>query len=175
MQVVYQVRRQELTDHGRPAADPDVKAARGLACLVECFLRGGVDEVECRAALHHQRGTRMVGQDEHRGVERWIRSPPARPLVVLPGAALRSELVPSHDLRADARFPGSCQGVVDPGLPAVLAVHGTERPGLEEPGMETPLGVAERSVETLLFTSAETVRGDGEVVHPYTGHPVPPT
>src|SRR6185369_16333513 len=37
------------------------------------------------------------------------------------------------------------------------------------------LGVAERSVETLPFTSAETVRVDGEVVHPYTGHLVPPT
>ena len=48
------------------------------------------------------RGPRMMGQHEHRGMKGRIVAPPALPFLVGPRTTLGPELVPSHDLSADA-------------------------------------------------------------------------
>src|SRR5690348_11968248 len=99
----------------------------------------------------------MVGENEHRGVKRRVVSPPPLPLLVLPGAAVRTELVPSHDLRADARVPVASKGVIDARGTAGLAVHGVEGAGGEEPPMQPVTGVTERSIEALPLAGAKPV------------------
>jgi hypothetical protein len=158
VQVVDQVLGEELADDGRPAADADVEAAGGLTRLAERLLRRGVDEVEGGAALHLDGRPRVVGQDEHRGVEDGVGAPPAVPLVVLPRAALGAELVAPHDLRADPGTPGGRQRVVDAGAAAAFALHGPERLGGEEPLHELLAGVTEGRVEALALARAEAVQ-----------------
>jgi hypothetical protein len=102
MQVVHQVSGQEGADGSWAAADPDVQPGCGPPCLLKGPGRAGAGEVERGAAIHLQRRPGMAGEDEHRGVKRRAVSPAALPLVVWPGAALRPELIPAHDLRADA-------------------------------------------------------------------------
>src|SRR5260221_6807838 len=117
----------------------------------------------------------MVGEDEHRGVKRRVVSPPALPLMALPGAAVRTELVPSHDLRADAWAPVAGKGVIDARGTAGLAVHGVEGAGGEEPLMQPVTGVTERSIEALPFTGAKPIQRDREVVHAHQRHRHPPS
>src|SRR5262245_41998148 len=100
MHGVDEVGVKELPDSGNPAAESDVLALRGLPPLFEDRCRVAPDEVE-RGVGECERRTRVVGHDEHRGVERGLVTPPATPLLVVPGPALGPELVATHDLGAD--------------------------------------------------------------------------
>src|SRR5690242_4873949 len=124
--MVDQVGGEELADDGRAAADADVTAAGGVPGGCERLRRAGVDEVKGRAALHLDGGSRVVGEHEDGGVEGRLLAPPALPLLIGPWATLRAELVAAHDLRADARAPVGCEGFVDAGAPALLALHRAE-------------------------------------------------
>jgi hypothetical protein len=95
--------------------------------------RPGTAEARRGTAGHLDGGPQMAGEDKDRGAERRVVSPPAVPLLVRPGAAVRAELAPAHDLGADARFPGAGESVVDAGAAAGLALHEAEGTGREEP------------------------------------------
>src|SRR5215218_11476608 len=110
----------ELADHGGTSADAYVMAARGLAGRLERLGRRSVDEVERRAAIHLDRRARVMGEDEGRGVERRVGTPPALPLRVL-GPSGRAELVGTHDLGAHPRIVQPHEGVVDAAGAAGLA------------------------------------------------------
>src|SRR5262249_16462754 len=97
VQVVDQVGVQELTDSGRPPADANVQAARGLPGDFQGLGRARVDEVKRRAALHLNRGPGVMSKHEHRSAEDRFIAPPALPFLVSPRAALRPELVAPHD------------------------------------------------------------------------------
>src|ERR1700733_788657 len=112
----------------------------------------------------------MVGEDENRGVERRVVSPPSVPVLVRPGAGLGAELAPPHDLGADARLPGAGESVVDAGAAAGLALHGVERAGREEPLMQPGPRMPERGVQALPLAGAEPVQRYREVVHPHSRH-----
>src|ERR1700733_7341025 len=112
----------------------------------------------------------MVGEDENRGVERRVVSPPSVPLLVRPGAVLGAELAPPHDLGADARLPGAGESVVDAGTAAGLALHGVERAGREEPLMQPGPRMPERGVQALPLAGAEPIQRYREVVHPHSRH-----
>src|SRR5579859_5931156 len=163
--VVDQVGGEELADGGRAAADAHVQAARGVPGGRKGLLRAGVDEVEGRAALHLDRGPDVMGEHEGGGTERRLLAPPALPVLVSPRAALVAELVAAHDLRADARPPAAREGVVDAGAPALLAGHGAERAGGEEPLVQPGAGVAEGGFQALAVAGAEAVERNGEVVN----------
>src|SRR5690606_18494789 len=111
------------------------------------------------------RRPRMVGQDEHRGVERGLVPPPALPRVVLPGPALGPELVAPHDLRADVVREVTGEVVVDApgpaGLGAVRPARGRAGPG-EEP---TGVHMAEGTLQALVLARADPVARDVEVLH----------
>src|SRR4051812_37675216 len=90
--------------------------------------------MEDGAALHLQRRARMVGQDEDRYVVRWVRSPPAIPVIVPPRSAHRSEHVAAHDPGAEILERACGEIVIDTGGPAISAQDGLlERTGWNEP------------------------------------------
>ena len=161
---------EELADDGRPAADAHVEVAGRGPGEPQRLLRGGVDEVEHRPALHLDRRARVVREDEDRRVERRVRSPPAAPLVVGadvgPGPGLRAELAPAHDLGADAAAVPLGERVVDARGAAALADHRAPEPRREHPLVQAFAGVPERRVERDAVTRAEPVQRDREVVDP---------
>ena len=108
----------------------------------------------------------VMGEDEHRGMKGRVVAPPALPLLVLPRAALGSELVPAHDLGTDPRAPVAGEGVVDAGASPWPTLHLLECAGREEPFMERGTGVSEGCFETLALAGAETVERNREVVDP---------
>src|SRR5436305_10841531 len=105
----------------------------------------------------------MVGEDEHRGVKWRVVSPPALPLLVWPGAALRPELIPAHDLRADARPPGGGKRIVHAAAAAGLALHGMEAAGGEQPLVQPGTRMPERGIPALPLAGAEPVQRHREV------------
>src|SRR6516164_1357647 len=157
VQVVDQVGGQEFADGGRATADADIPARGGLARLRKRLSGAGVEEVKRGTAVHLDGGPGMVGEDKDRGVEWRVVSPPSVPLLVRPGAVVRAELAPPHDLGTDARGPGAGESVVDAGAAAGLALHGAEGKSREEPLMEPDPRVPERGVLALPLTGAEPI------------------
>jgi hypothetical protein len=149
---------EEVADHRRPSAEPDILAVRGLPGRRERLGRRGVDEVVRRAALHLDRRARVMGEDEDRRVERRVGTPGALPLRLLVPSRV-APLAGAHDLGADPRIVLADEDVVDAAAPARLPPAGGEHP-LVEPFA----GVAEVGVAALALTGAEAVEGDGEVV-----------
>ena len=112
----------------------------------------------------------MMGEDEHRGVKRRVVPPPALPLVVCPGAALRPELIPAHDLRANARPPGAGKRIIHAAAAAGLALHGMEATGGEQPFVQPGTRMPERGIHALPLAGAKPVQRHREVVHPHPRH-----
>jgi hypothetical protein len=170
VQVVDQAGDQEFADDGRAAADADIPSSGSLTRPRKGLGGAGVEEVERGPAVHLDGGAGMVGEDENRGVERRVLSPPAVPLLVRPGAVVGAELAPPHDLGADARLPAAGEGVVDAGAAAGLALHGVERAGREEPLVQPEPRMPVRGIQALPPTGAEPVQRNREVVHPHSRH-----
>src|SRR6201993_506966 len=108
----------------------------------------------------------MAGEDENRGVERRRVAPPSVPLLVRPGAVVRAEFAPPHDLGADARGPSAGESVVDAGAAAGLALHGAEGTSREEPLVQPGSRMPKRSLQALPSAGAEPIQRHREVVHP---------
>src|SRR6516162_5533256 len=111
-----------------------------------------------------------MGEHEDWSMKDGTVAPPSFPLVVLPRAALWSELVAPHDLGADARPPVACEGLVDPYVSARRVVHRVEGSCGEEPLHQSAAGVSEGRLETLSFPRAEPVEGNREVVDAHLRH-----
>ena len=92
MHGVNKVGVEKLPDGGSPTAQADVLAPRRVPRPLEDRNRIAVDEVE-RGVGEGERGTLVVGQHEYWGVERGLLAPPAAPVMVVPGAALRAVIV----------------------------------------------------------------------------------
>src|SRR5882724_8307007 len=95
----------------------------------------------------------MVSEHEHRRVERWGIAPPALPVVVLPRAAVGTELVAPHDLGAGVVSVVAGEVVVESSTPAgVGAVHparGGAGPGEQVCGIgAVPEGVVQALADT---------------------------
>src|SRR6476619_2025308 len=111
-----------------------------------------------------------MSQDEDRSMKDGVVAPPSFPLVVLPRAALWSELVAPHDLGADARPPVTCEGLVDPRVSARLVLHRVEGSRGEEPLRQSASRVSEGRIETLSLPRAKPVEGNREVVYAHLRH-----
>src|SRR5690348_16797432 len=168
MQVVNQIRCQERTHRCWPTADAHIQAPGRFPGRCQGLSRARVDEVERGAALHLDGRPAMMGEDEHRRVERRVVPPPPFPVLVSPGATLGAELVPSHDLGADAGAPVAGERIVDAGAPcrAWLALHPLEGAGGEEPLVEPVAGMPKGRFEALTLARPESVERNGEVVDP---------
>src|SRR5262245_6438694 len=130
--------------------------------------------MERRTTIHLDGGPDVVGEDEDGGVIDRVVAPPPPPLIVRPRAALRTELVATHDLRADAGTPLAGKGLVEAGASAGLSLHGVMRSSREEPLHQSALRVPEGRVKALALTSAKSVERDREVVDAHLRHEVPP-
>src|SRR5690348_13543712 len=170
VRVVDQAGGQEFADGGRAAADAEIPARGGLARLRKRLGGAGVEEVKRGTAVHLDGGPGMVGEDKDRGAERRVVSPPAVPLLVRPGAVVRAELAPAHDLGADARSPGAGENVVDAGAAAGLALHGAEGMSREEPLVQPGSRMPKRGIQALPRAGAEPIQRHREVVHPDLRH-----
>src|SRR5581483_11280417 len=157
MQLGDQSRLQILPHSRYPAAQAYVLAVgRGLR-LLERRLDAVGDEVKHGAALHLQRRAPVMRQDEHRRVVRRLLAPPAAPVVVGPRPAHRAEHVAAEDPRADTAKALLRHLMVRPGLAARLSLHLAPEPGVDEPLHHFRAVHAERVLQTLVGTGAETV------------------
>src|SRR5437870_3284054 len=100
--LVDQASAEVLLDRGNAAAESDVISVGGLEPSLERRLDAVVNEVERGPALHRDGRTWVVGEHEHRVVERRVVPPPAGPLVAAPRPADRAEHVAPHDGGANA-------------------------------------------------------------------------
>jgi hypothetical protein len=105
-----------------------------------------------------------MGEHEHRGMEGRIVTPPAPPLLIDPRTTLGSELVPSHDLGADARRPLAGEGVIDSDTSTRFALHFAKGSRRKEPLVEPHSGVSEGRFEALTVAGAVSVERDREVM-----------
>src|SRR4051794_41384399 len=102
MHVVDEPGSEEVADDGGASADPYVPTPRSRPGGLERLGRRPVDEVERRPALHRDRRTWVMGEDEDGRVERRGGGPPSLPVRgLLPSRG--GELSRTPDLRARTR------------------------------------------------------------------------
>src|SRR5262249_19022633 len=162
---------QVLPDGRDAPSDPHVLAASRLARAVQRLADSPGDEMKRRPALHLHRLSRVVGEHERRHVVRRRLAPPARPGVVGPGAADRSEHVAAEDQRPDVLEASGREPVVDAGGAVVLSEqHALKGAGGEHPAHEAFASDAERMLEILRWAGAEAVEGKAEALDTDAGH-----
>src|SRR5690348_697359 len=163
--VVDEVRCEEFANGCWPSANSYIQAAGRFQGRFKGLGGARVDEVERGSTLHLNGRPEMMGEDEHRSVERRIGPPPPFPVLVSPGATLGAELVPPHNLGADAGAPVAGESIVDSGAPC-LALHPLEAAGWEEPLVEPVAGMPEGRFEALTLARTESVERNRQVVDP---------
>src|SRR5579859_5705192 len=159
-----------LLNGGRAAAEPHVPAVRGSVCLLQRGLDAIGYEMERRAALHRDRGARIVGEHEDRVMVRRVVSPPALPLVVAPRSADWTEHVAPYDRGADAGVAPCGELVVEPRGAAARAEHPLEGASGERPLVQPRATHAQRVVEILPGAGSVAVQRDREVVYAQLWH-----
>jgi hypothetical protein len=100
MQAVDKAGLEVVAHHAWSAANSDIPAVCEACGLLERIGLGGIDKVERGATRHFDEGTRLVGQDKDRAVERRFVAPPPLPVRVI-REVMQAELARPHDLRAD--------------------------------------------------------------------------
>src|SRR6202453_4527921 len=148
---------QILPHGGNAAADLDVLGTRCLFCEPQRLFDASAYKVEGGAAFHHEQLTLVVCQDERRRVVWRIRTPPSLPRVVLPWATDRTKHVAAKDKGAKVFHRPPCVHVVRIDRSALLAVHGAECLGMEEPLKDLWTALTQRIVHALLDPCAKTV------------------
>src|SRR6266508_376739 len=164
LELVQQPRRQVLLNDVAAAQEQDVFAAGGLLCLVERGLDSVGDEVERGPALHLHGIARVMGDDEHGVVEGRLVAPPARPLLVAPGATTdRAEHVSAHHRGHDvlARLLEYPCALVH--LAALLVVRLAPSRQRNDPIVEPLAALAERVLLALVRAGDETVHRDRDM------------
>lgn len=160
-----------LPDRVRPAANPHVLSGSSLACAVECLANAACDEVERRAAVHLDGGSRMMGQDEHRNVVRRAIAPPAFPVHVRPFPANGAEHVAPENPGPDILKATGSELIVHPGRTAVLAEQGLlECARRDQPLVQFNPAIAERIIDVLIRTRSISVEREGEACNSNACH-----
>src|SRR6266496_429644 len=164
LKLVQQSRCQVLLSDLGAAPKHDVLAAGGLPCLFERGLDSVGDEVERGPSLHLHGITRVMGENEHGVVVGRVVAPPARPLLVAPGATVdRAEHVSAHHAGPDvlARFLDYPCALVH--LAALLAVGLAPGGQRNYPVVEPLAAVAERVLLALVRAGDEAVQRDRDM------------
>jgi hypothetical protein len=158
-QLVQQSGGQELVDGARAARHVDVLLAGRLPGPRQRRLDAAGDEVERGTAGHRQRRTLVVGEHEHRRVERRLVAPPAAPRGV-PLAVAAAEHLPAHDVGADvAAHPRGDVAVGGP-LATGLAVLLLPFPRRDRPLVQAFAADAERLRQRLVRPGRVAVHRD---------------
>src|SRR5689334_8045843 len=103
-----------LPDSVRSASDAHIHSVGCVARPVKRLVNAARDEMERRSAFHLDGRPRVMSQDESWNVIGWVVPPPASPVHVGPGAANRSEHVPSENPGANILEAPRGEVVIDP-------------------------------------------------------------
>src|SRR5262249_28053328 len=148
---------QVLPNGGGPATDPHILPASGALRLLERRADAVGHEVEHRAPFHYQGRPRVMGEHEDRRVIGRVLTPPAAPALVGPGSAHGAEHVAAEDVGTEVLEAAQREVVIDPGFPALQALHLPPDPGGEEPRHQLRTADAKGVLETLVGTGTEAV------------------
>jgi hypothetical protein len=122
-----------LPDRGNAATQPDIATVRRIPRLLQRGVNTVGDEAKHRAALHHERRSRVMSQHEDRRVIRRLVTPPAFPAVIQPWASDGAEHVSTENLGADPGEPLRRDVVIDACFAIFISVHPLPGPRVEEP------------------------------------------
>src|SRR5215207_9934712 len=133
MQFVNQPCLEVLLNRGDAAAEPDVSSIRSLMSTFQ----GGVNpighEMKSRSSIHGDRCARMMGQDEHRDVIRWVASPPALPCVVGPRTSNGPEHVTAHNPGTNVSHTALHEVIINSGCASLASLHLRKRASRDHP------------------------------------------
>ena len=122
-----------LPDRGNAATQPDIAAARGIPRLPQRGVNTVGDEAKHSAALHHERRSRMMSQNEDRRVIRRLVTPPSFPAVIQPRASDGAEHVSTENPGADPGEPFRRDIVIYAFFAIFISVHPLPGSRVEEP------------------------------------------
>src|SRR5579872_1503200 len=162
VQGIDEPRLQVLPHGGDAASDLDVLVTRRLFRQPQRLLDSAGDKVKRRPALHHQRLTPVVRQNESRRMVRRIGTPPSPPQVVHPRSTNRTKHVAAKDEGAKVFHGPPSERVVHIGRSALLPLHGAECPGMKKPLKDLWAPLSQRIVQALLDPRTETVQRNTE-------------
>src|ERR1700722_17796794 len=175
MQLVNKTGAQKLTERRYAPAKPYILVAGRRLRLSQRGLDAVGDEMEHGAAFHRNRRARVMREHEHRHVVRRFLAPPAFPVFVRPRSAHRTEHVAAENPRADIDESQLGHFIVATGfaartfwfIPAAmsLVMHGAPHVGREKPFHELRPAHAERILQVLARTGAETVQRNREAAY----------
>jgi hypothetical protein len=171
--LVHEPRLQVLPDGCDTTAEPHIVILGRFAGACERFADAPSDEMKRRAAVHRERGSRMMREHEDGLVVRRVVSPPPLPPFIRPRATNRPEHVPSEYPGADARKSACGEVVVDPRAPPSSAVDLLKRARGEEPVVERHAADAKRVLEILVRSRAEAVERNTETADAELSHHEP--
>src|SRR5262249_59508656 len=119
-------------------------------------------EVKPRPAVHGDRRTRVVREDEHRQVIRRLVAPPSSPTLIRPWTTHGSEHVAPENPRADVFERLGSDVVIDARFAAIETVHPTPDLSLKKPLEEFRPVDTERMIKILIRTGAVAINGHRE-------------
>src|SRR5579859_2860520 len=162
MQLIHQPSLQILADGGSTSSDANILALGRREGLFQSGLDTIVDEAETGASFHLEARMLVMAEYKDRMVKGWIRTPPAFPVLVRPGAALRAEHVATHDGGADVVEGMDEEFVVEALGTTPLTGHLCEELGGKGPLHQAQAVLTEGRVERLALGGGESVQRDGD-------------
>src|SRR5688572_24069608 len=160
LHLVQEPRAEVLLRDVCPPGERHIFLACGLPCLLERRLYALRHERELGPTLQLERLPGVMGEDEHRVMERRVVTPPAVPWVVpIPRTGVPAEHVPSHDRGADPRLLllDDLRAFVD--LTARKSMRPTPCGDRDDPLVETIAADPERVLHALVESGNEAVEG----------------
>src|SRR6185295_151150 len=161
-----------LPDRIHTAAEPDILVLRRVPRALQRRLDAVGDEVEGGAALHGERGARMVGEDEYVAVVGRVVAPPALPVVIRPRTPYRPEHVAAQDIGSDVIESACREVIVHAGRAALPSKHLPKCARGDKPLVHLFTADTERVGAVLAGTGAVAVERDGEGVDAKLRHVV---
>ena len=170
MDVVNESRVQELLDRGNAPTDPNVFSICGRGSALQGGLNAFGNEMERSLPGHRDRRSCMVGQHEHRSMERWIIAPPALPGFVRPGPSHRPKHVAADDPCSNIVETTSSEIIVNARCPALVPKHALEGASREHPIVQRHAANTKRVLKVLTRTSTVAVNGNPKRVDSELSH-----
>jgi len=153
--------------------DSYVSTVRRLHCLLQRGVNPVDYEAKFRAARHAKQWPRVVRENEHRRVIRRLLAPPTFPALVRPGAADRTEHVPTKNPGTNADQPAFRNVVVDARFTTLKSLHSAPYARVEEPLHELGPTNAKWILKILARSGTEAVDGYRETLDAYSWHNCP--
>lgn len=117
MQFIDQSLPKILPDGRRSASDANILSLGSLASSFQRDVNSVSNEMKGRAALHHERRTRMMSEYENRLMIHGVLAPPPSPALIGPGTAHGAEHIPAHNPGTNVVETTRGKVIIDSSLP----------------------------------------------------------